>query len=93
MNTSKEGATIVLLAQQAVASSSGRRFVARSVRSIVGGRIERRTIVRQLGATIYSCGGRFVLRQVAELAAADGDPIGQLASHELLSGFWLDRKP
>jgi hypothetical protein len=48
--------------------------------------------VRQLGATIYSCGGRFVLRQVAELAAADGDPIGQLASHELLSGFWLNRK-
>jgi hypothetical protein len=56
MTTSKDGATIALLAQQAVASPSGRRFVAKSVRSIIRGRVERRTIVRRLGATIYGSG-------------------------------------
>lgn len=92
MHASKDGTAIALLAQQAAASPSGRRFVASSVRCIIRGRVERRTFVRQLGATICSCGGVGVLRQVAAFAAADGDPIGQVASHELLSGFWLDGK-
>jgi hypothetical protein len=92
MKGSEDTTAISMLAQQAVESSSGRRIVAISARSIVRGHVERRAVVRQLGATIYRSGGRLVLREVAALAAADGDPLGELASHELLSGFWLDRE-
>lgn len=80
---------ISLLALQAVGSSSGRRIVARSARRLVADRMERRAAVRQLGATIYRYGGRSVLREVAELAAAEGGSQGEIACHELLSGFWL----
>lgn len=92
MKGSKDTTPIAMLAKQAVASPSGRRFAAKSARTIVRGRVERRAVVRLLGATIYRYGGRSVLREVADFAASDGDSVGELASHELLSGFWLDRK-
>lgn len=80
---------IKLLAEQAVASPSGRRIAARSARAWAADRIGKRDRLRLLGAAIYALGGARALRDTARIAALPGDDIGTIAEHELLSGFWL----